>query len=368
MNSVNGDSPKSNSRNGINGGEIFIHRLDRKTNFTKIDNGIRDSGLSLAAIGLHTYLQTLPQDWRINCDHIMHETGMGEDAFFPIWNELKDAGYIVVRPTRGPRGRYGKPKIYVYPVPQQHLSPGKPDSGHLSPGLPDSGKPGVRINRSPDNPDSNKDRKVTKTRKEQRREREEEESPSGILSGPVEDNHHSGQSESDYESESGHTAGQSSGGESVHDRAAQPSGTGPNSVNGGGAAEVGAAGVNTKRCRPLTTEERMEPYRARFPHIDVFDFSNAETRAYDFGSTLESELAKCNAAKAEAKRRKAMEKPDDIVAEYGVIKVTRADMDRWRTSFRHIPNIEAEIGPLLNGRMTRPRRTAVTGKGRLSGP
>jgi hypothetical protein len=177
MNSVNGDAPKSNSSNEVDGGEIFIHRLDRKTGFTKIDNDIRASGLSLPAIGLHTYLQTLPQDWRINCDHIMRETRTGERPFWRYWNELRNAGYIVVRRPRLPDGRLGKPKIYVYPMPQHHCLRN-----------PHSGGTTVCEIHTVENVDNNKDEKVTKTRKEQRRERDnEEESSAGILSGPVKD-------------------------------------------------------------------------------------------------------------------------------------------------------------------------------------
>jgi hypothetical protein len=52
---------------------------------------------------------------------------------------------------------------------------------------------------------------------------------------------------------------------------------------------------------------------------------------------------------AEARRRKAMEKPTDIVADCGgLIKVTRAEMDLWRPLYKHIVDLEAEIFDLAD--------------------
>ena len=281
MHSLNGTTPKSNSGNGIDGGEIFIHRLDRKTNFTKIDNGIRGSGLSLAAIGLHTVLQTLPQGWRIDCDHIMRETHTGERPFWRHWKELKRAGFIVVRRPRLPNGRFGKPEIHVYPVPHQSLR-----NAH-------SGETRVCEIHTLENVNyKNKDETVIKTEQVERPERKkDEESAARILKFPVE--HTGRQSESSSESESGRTA--------------QP--TDPNSVNGGGpaskrrltAAEVEAHlgklffGGHGTGVPYIPLVELMEPYRARFPHVDLTQFQNVLCDVRDRKMTLETALAKRDA-------------------------------------------------------------------------
>jgi hypothetical protein len=175
--------------------ETFIHHTKRTKNFTQIDNGIRAAGLSIPALGLLVYLLTLPPDWRIHCDQIMGATGLGWRPFWRHWNELKRAGYILVRRERGSDGRFGEPDIHVYDEP--HLSHQNAHSGeHLSHQNPHSGESRVTKIHTLENGDDYKEETGRNTRQVQKTESEEETPSSQIFSkDTAQDNHH-GKSES----------------------------------------------------------------------------------------------------------------------------------------------------------------------------
>jgi hypothetical protein len=148
-------------------------------------------------------------------------------------------------------------------------------------------------------------------------------------------------------------------------------------MNGGAveAAEVGTAQPNgqpapykyvhsemeRERCGLRLTREEVEAYKGRFPHINERDISAAVDSACYLArpvaagedwrrSSVEKslayrnrELAEMERREVEAQRRKAMEKPTDIVLEYGALKISRQALADMGRAFKHLPNLESEI-------------------------
>jgi hypothetical protein len=291
MNSVNGDAPKSNSGNGIDGGEILVHRTKRNKNFTTIPNEIFDDRrLGGMALAILTYILRRPPHWRVRRTEVMVRFGIGKDAYYSAWNELKAAGYV--RVSR--KGR--KVRIHVFDQPQAGPNSGQPgiSSFRKTRNLVNSGKPGhiVKLELVSSNTDS-----PSKT--------EEEESPSAILSGPVED---TGPSDS---------AGPNS---------SQPSGTssGPNSVTGGGAAQPSgqpAPYVYEQGPIKITRKEfaDMERVYKNIPNLEAEIFSStpwvtkrAAENGGDFMGPLTNVLKKADARYALLREKEERDAPEDI--------------------------------------------------------
>ena len=76
---------------------IFKNRS--KNNFTQIDNFViqKESDISWRALGLLTYLVSLPPDWSITIEKLGKVRVEGRDAVRTAMNELVTAGYVVRR-------------------------------------------------------------------------------------------------------------------------------------------------------------------------------------------------------------------------------------------------------------------------------
>jgi hypothetical protein len=76
--------------------EYTIHRVKKSDNFTIIHNEIyRNKEMSLQAMALHTYIMTLPDDWKIYKKELPNNFKNGETSVNTAWKELEDNGYIV---------------------------------------------------------------------------------------------------------------------------------------------------------------------------------------------------------------------------------------------------------------------------------
>jgi hypothetical protein len=119
--------------------EIFIHRTKCAANFTHIPNEIFDDRrLGGMALAILTYILRRPPHWRVRRTEIMDRFGIGKDAFYSYWNELKAAGYV--RLSR----QGGKARIHVYDRPQLEVHSGKPGTSSFRKTRNESrsGKPG----------------------------------------------------------------------------------------------------------------------------------------------------------------------------------------------------------------------------------
>lgn len=73
-----------------------IFKVSNKTdNFTILSNEVpRRADLSARAKGIHSYLMTLPKDWKLYREELYRHFTEGRDAINTAFKELEDAGYI----------------------------------------------------------------------------------------------------------------------------------------------------------------------------------------------------------------------------------------------------------------------------------
>ena len=93
---------------------IFKNRS--KHSFTQIDNFVvqKESDISWRALGLLTYLVSLPPDWSISIERLGKIRAEGRDAVRTAMNELVIAGYVVKRGRKKmPDGKLGE---FLYDV------------------------------------------------------------------------------------------------------------------------------------------------------------------------------------------------------------------------------------------------------------
>lgn len=75
--------------------ETYFVKQHKKDNFTILDNTcIRDKRLSWKAKGFHTYLMSLPDDWKIHVSEIVNHSCDGKSALYSAIKMLEDYGYL----------------------------------------------------------------------------------------------------------------------------------------------------------------------------------------------------------------------------------------------------------------------------------
>ena len=77
----------------------------------------QDRTLSFRALGLHTYLMSMPEGWRISSDRVAAAAKEGRDAIQTALRELETAGLYEVVRTRGTGGKFITYGV-VYAVPK----------------------------------------------------------------------------------------------------------------------------------------------------------------------------------------------------------------------------------------------------------
>lgn len=144
-----------------------IHKPSAKTQFLVMRNDdIQRKDLSYEAIGLLTYLCSLPDDWDIKIS-TLYRKGAKRDKMQRMIKELRDAGYMRLVRVQGDDGRFIDTYYEVYGMPEDN-----PDYE------PKTGKTVKRKNRETEKP---KDGKPTSTKEientkeivEQKKEKEE---------------------------------------------------------------------------------------------------------------------------------------------------------------------------------------------------
>ena len=61
---------------------------------------LQDKSLSLDAKGLHCYLMTLPDDWKIYLEEIQQHSLDQESSILSAMNELEESGYVKKVPEK----------------------------------------------------------------------------------------------------------------------------------------------------------------------------------------------------------------------------------------------------------------------------
>lgn len=127
-----------------------ILRIQSKAgNFTIVANEpLNDPDLSWKAKGLLVYLLSKPNNWRVSPEHLRKASLGGRDAIYATLKELMEAGYIIRRDVRNPRGRVVGVEYIVLegknaPVetPEFLPFPEKPDTVKPDTEKPDTEKP-----------------------------------------------------------------------------------------------------------------------------------------------------------------------------------------------------------------------------------
>ena len=114
---------------------------------------LRDEKLSWKAKGLHSYLLSLPDDWKIYIEDLKNRSKDGKGATSSAIKELINAGYIkrIAKRDSETNRFIGGFEYEVYEIPIDIVNLPK-DSKSRESKNPETGKPGNRENREPGNP------------------------------------------------------------------------------------------------------------------------------------------------------------------------------------------------------------------------
>lgn len=115
---------------------MSIIKSKHASNFTVIPNEVFKQGLSIEAVGLLTYLLSLPHDWVIYKTHLHKTLSCGRDKTDRIFKELQDAGYILSVEHRNELGKIHYEHV-VYDMPYN----GEPVTGNPLTDKPYTGNP-----------------------------------------------------------------------------------------------------------------------------------------------------------------------------------------------------------------------------------
>ncbi|MBR4321792.1 hypothetical protein [Treponema sp.] len=99
--------------------ETFFVKRHRKDNFTILDNTcIRDDRISWKAKGVHTYLMSLPDDWKIHISEIVNHSSDGKAALYSAIQMLEEYGYIKKIRNRRKDGCFENTVYQVFESPE----------------------------------------------------------------------------------------------------------------------------------------------------------------------------------------------------------------------------------------------------------
>lgn len=98
---------------------LRIHK--KQQNFVILDKTcLNDQSLSWGAKGLHAYLMSLPDDWKVRVSDLRERATNGRDAVRGLLCELEQAGYIQKSTSRDDAsGRFGGIEYLVLEIPER---------------------------------------------------------------------------------------------------------------------------------------------------------------------------------------------------------------------------------------------------------
>lgn len=129
---------------------LRIHK--KQNNFVILDKScLNDTKLSMAAKGLHAYLISMPDDWKVRVDHLQTMFRNGRDAIRAALSELEKHGYIEKSSCRNEEnGRFHGMEYLVYETSNFHEPEKNPLPEKASP--VQNGENPVPENPGPGNP------------------------------------------------------------------------------------------------------------------------------------------------------------------------------------------------------------------------
>ena len=99
-------------------GETYFIKKKKESNYTQIANTcVKDERLSWKEKGLHTYLMTLPSDWKIYMSEIVKHSRDGKAALYSAVQGLEKFGYLKRIRKRDENGRFENLVYMVYEDP-----------------------------------------------------------------------------------------------------------------------------------------------------------------------------------------------------------------------------------------------------------
>ena len=117
---------------------MAVFRVEKNHNYTVMSNyHLRDTGLTLKAIGLLSKMLSLTDEWDYTTRGLAAICKEGVDAIGGALRELEAAGYIVRHQLRDKQGRISDTEYVIYEQPQ----PKNPDTPQPDTASPDTGKP-----------------------------------------------------------------------------------------------------------------------------------------------------------------------------------------------------------------------------------
>lgn len=123
---------------------MAVLRISKKQqNFVILDKTcLCDSSLSWGAKGLHAYLMSLPDNWRVQVYDLQKRAKNGRDAVRGLLNELETAGYIKKSASRDEEsGRFGGLEYMVLEIPEPNKEDNIPEPEMPSPVIPSPENP-----------------------------------------------------------------------------------------------------------------------------------------------------------------------------------------------------------------------------------
>lgn len=100
--------------------ETYFVKVPKKEKFTVLDNTcIQDKTLSWKSKGVHTYLMSLPEDWKIFITEIVNHSRDGKAALYSAIQELEKHGYLKKIQNRRENGCFDNTIYYVFEKPYE---------------------------------------------------------------------------------------------------------------------------------------------------------------------------------------------------------------------------------------------------------
>lgn len=120
---------------------LRIHK--KQQNFVILDKTcLNDESLSWGAKGLHAYLISLPDNWKVRVSDLKERARNGRDAVRGLLCELEQAGYIQKSTCRDDvNGRFGGVEYLVLEIPETKNQEGNPEAENPSLVSPAPGNP-----------------------------------------------------------------------------------------------------------------------------------------------------------------------------------------------------------------------------------
>lgn len=115
-----------------------INRIKKEKDFVILStNALKNTNLSWAAKGLHSFIMQLPDDWDLNVEGLKGFSSVGRDGTAAIIKELINAGYIDRVKIKNEKNQFlgYEYNIYEMPQPQNAI----PENGKAVNGIPVNG-------------------------------------------------------------------------------------------------------------------------------------------------------------------------------------------------------------------------------------